>query len=170
MPFQSDAQRRFMYAQHPGIAKRWAKHTPKGENLPEKKTDSDPEETKALDEQEKKAFVKTIWQMQLGLIKNADIAAVVNKIKPILNKGIYLPRKIADIYGNASKGEMAGLMGGKLLGHYAGGHYLDSVIDEDAPQGDVKRLAAGLGLTTLGGVGGFYGAKGIEKLIKFLPK
>ena len=35
MPFKSDAQRRFMFAKHPGIAKRWAAHTPKGKDLPE---------------------------------------------------------------------------------------------------------------------------------------
>jgi hypothetical protein len=36
MPFKSEAQRRFMYAQHPKIAKRWQKHTGKGAELPEK--------------------------------------------------------------------------------------------------------------------------------------
>lgn len=36
MPFQSEAQRRFMHATHPGIAKRWEAHTPSG-GLPEKK-------------------------------------------------------------------------------------------------------------------------------------
>lgn len=36
MPFESQAQRRFMYAKHPEIAKRWEKHTSKGEKLPEK--------------------------------------------------------------------------------------------------------------------------------------
>jgi len=35
MPYKSDAQRRFMHAQHPGIAKRWDAHTPKGTELPE---------------------------------------------------------------------------------------------------------------------------------------
>lgn len=35
MPFRSEAQRRFMYAKHPRIAKRWEKHTPKGADLPE---------------------------------------------------------------------------------------------------------------------------------------
>lgn len=35
MPFVSDAQRKFMYANHPEIAKRWQKHTPKGKDLPE---------------------------------------------------------------------------------------------------------------------------------------
>jgi len=35
MPFKSQAQRRYMYANLPKIAKRWSKHTPKGKNLPE---------------------------------------------------------------------------------------------------------------------------------------
>jgi len=35
MPFKSEAQRRFMYAKHPEIAKRFQKHTPKGADLPE---------------------------------------------------------------------------------------------------------------------------------------
>jgi len=49
MPFKSDAQRRFMYSQHPQIAKRWSKEAKvtgeEGEDLPEKITDSEPEET-----------------------------------------------------------------------------------------------------------------------------
>lgn len=36
MPFKSQAQRRFMYAKHPKIAKRWSKEYPNQANLPEK--------------------------------------------------------------------------------------------------------------------------------------
>ena len=36
MPFKSKAQQRFMYSQHPGIAKRWAKETLSIKKLPEK--------------------------------------------------------------------------------------------------------------------------------------
>jgi hypothetical protein len=35
MPFKSQAQRRYMYANLPKIAERWSKHTPKKKNLPE---------------------------------------------------------------------------------------------------------------------------------------
>lgn len=35
MPFQSKAQERWMWANHPDMAKRWAKETPKG-SLPER--------------------------------------------------------------------------------------------------------------------------------------
>jgi len=34
-PFRSEAQRRFLYSQHPEVAKEFAAHTPKGKKLPE---------------------------------------------------------------------------------------------------------------------------------------
>ena len=36
MPFKSQQQRKFMYSQHPRIATRWEKHTPKNAQLPRK--------------------------------------------------------------------------------------------------------------------------------------
>jgi hypothetical protein len=36
MPFQSQQQRKFMYAQHPEMAKEWEDKTPKGKKLPKK--------------------------------------------------------------------------------------------------------------------------------------
>ena len=38
MPFKSQAQRKWMYANKPAMAKRWSKHTPKGKKLPKKVT------------------------------------------------------------------------------------------------------------------------------------
>ena len=35
MPFVSQAQRRYLYAKHPEVAKEFASKTPKGEKLPE---------------------------------------------------------------------------------------------------------------------------------------
>ena len=35
MPFKSQAQRRYMYATNPKLAKRFEEHTPKGKKLPE---------------------------------------------------------------------------------------------------------------------------------------
>jgi hypothetical protein len=35
MPFKSEAQRAYLYSQHPDIAKIFAEHTPKGAKLPE---------------------------------------------------------------------------------------------------------------------------------------
>jgi hypothetical protein len=37
MPFKSEAQRRYMYAKHPKIAKRWSKEYPNQKKLPEHK-------------------------------------------------------------------------------------------------------------------------------------
>lgn len=36
MPFQSQAQRRYMYAKHPKLAKEFEGKTPKGKKLPDK--------------------------------------------------------------------------------------------------------------------------------------
>lgn len=50
MPFKSEAQRRFMWAKHPEIAKRWADENPGQHNLPKHvkkhKTDWKSEEKK----------------------------------------------------------------------------------------------------------------------------
>lgn len=40
MPFKSKAQRRFMYANHPKLAKEFEAKTPKDKKLPEKKSKS----------------------------------------------------------------------------------------------------------------------------------
>jgi hypothetical protein len=37
MPFKSKAQRRYMYAKHPRLARRFERETPKGKKLPERK-------------------------------------------------------------------------------------------------------------------------------------
>ena len=37
MPFKSQAQRKWMYANDPAMAKRWEDDTPKGKSLPKKK-------------------------------------------------------------------------------------------------------------------------------------
>ena len=36
MPFKSQSQRKWMYANDPEMAERWEEHTPKGKKLPEK--------------------------------------------------------------------------------------------------------------------------------------
>jgi hypothetical protein len=49
MPFRSEAQRRFMYSQHPRIAERWSREAERtgeaGKDLPEKITNSNPRVT-----------------------------------------------------------------------------------------------------------------------------
>lgn len=37
MPFRSEAQRAWMYANDPKMAKKWEKHTPQNKKLPKKK-------------------------------------------------------------------------------------------------------------------------------------
>ncbi len=46
MPFKSQAQRAFMYENHPGLAKRWERLTPKNRDLPKHDhSESESEET-----------------------------------------------------------------------------------------------------------------------------
>lgn len=51
MPFVSQAQRAWMYANHPEMAEEWEKHTPKGKKLPYHKGFAEP-----LDEEDIKAY------------------------------------------------------------------------------------------------------------------
>lgn len=39
MPFKSEAQRKFLWANHPEVAKEFASHTPKGAKLPKRVSD-----------------------------------------------------------------------------------------------------------------------------------
>jgi hypothetical protein len=48
MPFKSDAQRRWMYANKPAMAKRWQRHTPKGADLPERVKQAEPPPPKGV--------------------------------------------------------------------------------------------------------------------------
>lgn len=41
MPFKSEAQRKYLFANEPEVAEEFAKHTPKGKKLPESKKSSD---------------------------------------------------------------------------------------------------------------------------------
>lgn len=52
MSFKSDAQRRFMYANHPDIARRWSKEHPNQGDLPDHV--SDPKEGTKADRTEDK--------------------------------------------------------------------------------------------------------------------
>lgn len=48
MPYVSDAQRKWMHANHPEMAKRWDEHTPKGKKLPEYVVKPEREKTSSL--------------------------------------------------------------------------------------------------------------------------
>lgn len=41
MPFQSEAQRRFLWAKHPDVAKKWSDEYPGQKNLPQHKERSE---------------------------------------------------------------------------------------------------------------------------------
>jgi len=47
MPFESKAQRKYLFAKHPGVAEKFASETPKGAKLPDHK-DKRKKQTDAL--------------------------------------------------------------------------------------------------------------------------
>lgn len=49
MPFKSEAQRKFLFAKHPKIAKKFAKITPKEKKLPKKLKKSNNEKSKKIE-------------------------------------------------------------------------------------------------------------------------
>lgn len=65
MPFKSEAQRRFMHAKHPKIAKKWERHTPKGKKLPKKVKKKKKKKTS------KESFVLKL-DTALGLINESE--------------------------------------------------------------------------------------------------
>ncbi len=100
MPFESDAQRRFMFSQHPELAKEFEKATPKGAKLPEhvqkmsaggpvEQEDKTPALTAALEEAQKNKPQPTPdlkTQVTHPDLNNPASAA----------KGIFLAKKFAD--------------------------------------------------------------------------
>jgi len=54
MPFKSEAQRGFLFARHPKIAKEFAKKTPEGANLPEHVGDKRSSQLSAIKRRQKK--------------------------------------------------------------------------------------------------------------------
>lgn len=58
MPFKSEAQRKYLWANEPKIAKKWQKHTPKNKKLPKKVSKEDIEKFTTPEE---KQFLKEIF-------------------------------------------------------------------------------------------------------------
>jgi hypothetical protein len=48
VPFVSDSQRKWMYANKPAMAKKWEAHTPKGKKLPEHVAKPEHEKTSSI--------------------------------------------------------------------------------------------------------------------------
>jgi hypothetical protein len=105
MPFKSDAQRRFMYAQHPGVAKRWERHTPKGKKLPARKKEAAQDRRQAF----KVGFLRRLAEE--GLTPTEFHTHVKNAFDPVGST-------LAGLGGAAEAGHHAvstGLDVGKLL-------------------------------------------------------
>jgi hypothetical protein len=125
MPFQSEAQRRFMYAKHPGIAKRWQEHTPKGKQLPEKKAamcklafNLGYRLAAKKAEAEKQAAAFGLLKSLRGLLgmTGKGVASAAGKINPALGRTLNAPvgqavEQATGAVGNAASSGAAALKG-----------------------------------------------------------
>ena len=127
MPFKSKAQQRFMFSQHPEMAKRWAEHTPNIKDLPEK-----------VDSDEKKAFVT---------------AAELGSLTVLREKAAALDPAIANALGVGGVGALAGGGLGALSGLIAPGHY-DAPDEQGVLR---RRQRSRLGSMLTGGLKGALG-------------
>jgi len=143
MPFKSKAQQRFMFSQHPEMAKRWAEHTPDIKSLPEK-VDSDKEE--------KKGFVT---------------AEELGRFTAFSEKLAALDPAAANALGLGGAGALAGGGLGALGGLIEPGHYYEEDKDGIIQKRQKSRLgqmfSRGLsGALIGGGLGGGIGYAGTE--------
>jgi len=90
MPFKSEAQRGWMYANEPAMAKRWEAHTPKGKKLP-KKVNGEKESAFAhLPPLMQKVAALGAMAAQLRVIKQAkDMPSFTEQDRPEKTKDIY---------------------------------------------------------------------------------
>jgi len=114
MPFESEAQRRFLYAKHPTIAKRWERHTPKGKKLPE--------HVKTKSAREKAAGFDDIGSGILSLggkLGGEQWAKKLNRLKVRADAGDESAQQILSVLGMGSVvlGAGTGAAVGGLLGH-----------------------------------------------------
>jgi hypothetical protein len=154
MPFKSEAQRKWMYANHPEMAKEWSEHTPKGTKLPEhvkhKKADMNTEQAYingfvkranayGFSDNEALELYKLAWSME-------GIGGGVGRVLGGLAGGV--GGTAAGIAGGAAAGGVGGAGFGGGLGQSAG-----NAISDNKTVGTVGKYVGG----TMGGLGGIAG-------------
>lgn len=84
MPFKSKAQMRWMFANHPEMAKRWAEHTPDIKNLPERSSSTTTDKDKEKKEENKEKKEKEASYIYENILVQHE--AKKNNIKSIQNR------------------------------------------------------------------------------------
>lgn len=105
MPYASDAQRRFMHARHPEIAKRWDAHTPDMKSLPEHVGDK---------KKRKKKASADLFSLDKQLIKQAKIATDPVYVDKKFTKAQTKAAKTAEKLAKATTHEKAAKLAEKL--------------------------------------------------------
>lgn len=84
MPFKSEKQRRFLWAEHPDIAKRWAHEYPNQKKLPMYAHDKKPTSSDTKSEESKAASIN-ISQLVNRYVNNRSISSI-NSVQDIITK------------------------------------------------------------------------------------
>ena len=122
MPFRSKAQRRWMYATHPRMAKHWEEVTPKGKALPEKVKQS-----AFFDELQK--ISRILNEEERGMIRRPTAIGTVGGA----GLGMYLGRKMG-LPGRALAAIGGGIGGGLIGGRMGSRNAMESLMRRGALQ------------------------------------
>ena len=131
MPIKSKAQRRYLWAKHPKIAREFENKTPEGAKLPEHVKESSMNLTEFYKEAKRerrmggKKVEKTASLSDLYLTKQGagmwDVAKSLGTVaKGIIKEPVGLSQK-ARLLGQSAKGHFGMLSGGQKAGLIAGG-------------------------------------------------
>jgi hypothetical protein len=172
MPFKSQAQRRWMYANHPEMAKEWSEHTPKGAKLPEhvkhKKADMSTEQAYI------KGFMKRAAEHGLSDEQASVLLKESAEMPEALKKALMKILKNKKVQGDMKNRLAAGAIGGGYLG-LVGGNVKANKKDEKGKYVSKNRaldqlkgilIGGGLGMAAGGTTGLMRKRKVLEKYMQ----
>lgn len=155
MPYVSDAQRKFMHAKHPGIAKRWDKEYPDQKGLPEHVDKKASLEQRLLIS----SVIKIASQVKRGGVMDL-VSQLGGKVGPMLHENVTSPllAGLRNIAGGSLGGAAAGVAS-KAVPHLdrASGYLGNAGL----PLIEAPNAARNIGLATLG-AGGALAANGVK--------
>lgn len=155
MPFKSQAQRRFLYATNPKVAKKFSAHTPKGKKLPERVKEASLEKT-ALKKRLGKALEQAVRSSRRNYTPTDILAHELGHLKAFSKgpKALVKPRLFA--YGMGPTLSRLGSMFVPATGKFSGKRTMI------AAAGYAPRLAEEAAAT-------YYGLKALKKLKYISP-
>lgn len=123
MPFESEAQRKYMFAKMPEMAARWARHTPKGKKLPEHVDSEKSGVLRDYGKEGKEELQGREWAFKAGfLCKIAELGVTPNEFHELVKAALEPLMSLTGLggaglgaaYGLGTDAARAGLYGAAL--------------------------------------------------------